>query len=37
MLCANLLLIVSPEAIIISGGVLQRECLFGMIRTKVEP
>eukprot|EP00045_Choanoeca_perplexa_P008166 m.74853 g.74853 ORF g.74853 m.74853 type:complete len:318 (+) comp14385_c1_seq3:205-1158(+) len=34
MLCANLLLIVSPEAIILSGGVLQRACLFDMIRAK---
>lgn len=31
-LCANLILIASPERITIGGGVMNRECLFGKIR-----
>lgn len=33
-LCANMILLVSPERIVLSGGVLQRTVLFDMIREK---
>jgi fructokinase len=35
-MCMNLILVASPEKIIISGGVLKRECLFPMIRKHVQ-
>lgn len=31
-LCLAITLLLSPHAIVISGGILQRECLFPMIR-----
>lgn len=31
-LCLAITLLLSPHAIVISGGLLQRECLFPMIR-----
>ena len=34
-LCVNLILTVSPERIVLGGGVMQRACLFDKIRTKV--
>ena len=33
-LCVSLVLIASPERIVIGGGVLQRACLYGMIRER---
>ena len=35
-LCANMILLVSPEKIILSGGVLLRKCLFPKIRAKCQ-
>lgn len=34
-LCTNIILIVSPDRIVLSGGIMQRTCLFPMIRAKV--
>jgi fructokinase len=34
-LCSNLVMIASPEKIIIGGGLLNRTCLYGLIRTHV--
>eukprot|EP00927_Polykrikos_kofoidii_P051882 TRINITY_DN45659_c0_g1_i1.p1 TRINITY_DN45659_c0_g1~~TRINITY_DN45659_c0_g1_i1.p1 ORF type:complete len:359 (-),score=51.08 TRINITY_DN45659_c0_g1_i1:180-1208(-) len=31
-LCANIVLMASPERIVLSGGVMQRHCLFAMVR-----
>jgi predicted NBD/HSP70 family sugar kinase len=31
-LCANLVLTVSPERIVLGGGVMQRTCLYDMVR-----
>eukprot|EP00730_Choanoeca_flexa_P014191 TRINITY_DN6113_c0_g1_i2.p1 TRINITY_DN6113_c0_g1~~TRINITY_DN6113_c0_g1_i2.p1 ORF type:complete len:341 (+),score=35.39 TRINITY_DN6113_c0_g1_i2:163-1185(+) len=36
VLCANIILLVSPESIVLSGGVLLRECLFDKIRDKTK-
>ena len=33
--CASLVQMCSPERIVLSGGVMQRQCLFPMIRDKV--
>ncbi|CAL54677.1 ROK [Ostreococcus tauri] len=33
-LCANLILTLAPERIVLGGGVMQRECLFSKIRAK---
>jgi len=33
-MCANMVLMVSPERIVLSGGVMKREVLFGKIRAK---
>jgi len=35
-LCANLLLLASPERIVLSGGVMQRACLFPLVRKHVQ-
>jgi fructokinase len=35
-LCVNLILTVSPERIVLSGGVLLRQCLFPMVRAKTQ-
>ena len=34
-MCVNLILTVSPQRIILGGGVMQRESLFGMVRARV--
>ena len=35
-MCVNLILTVSPQRIILGGGVMQRESLFGMVRARVQ-
>jgi fructokinase len=35
-LCVNFILAVSPEKIVLSGGVMLRTCLFPMIREKTQ-
>ena len=35
-LCANLVLLTSPERIVLSGGVMKRSVLFPLIREKVQ-
>lgn len=35
-MCVNLILTVSPERIILGGGVMQRACLLPMVRSKVQ-
>lgn len=34
--CVNLVLLASPEKIVLGGGVMNRKCLFPMIRTEVQ-
>lgn len=36
VLCVNLILIVSPEKIVLGGGVFNRTCLYGKVRSEVQ-
>lgn len=36
VLCVNLILIVSPERIVLGGGVFNRTCLYGKVRSQVQ-